>query len=224
MAGLRTPANVAAQVRPATRSSAHRACCSKQASAETSAAHVRQAAAKPRAVGGGCLPGEPSWRDFHTEDYTFPCSALPVRDLIAIDPVTGKEQIIDSEFDTSGWPYAGSFHLAGYPLWRGLLSPSRPQPVLGLRCLQGLLPMGLGGVPRRKLDSLAAPLRLGGGGQAPPSSTHSLGQDRRQVGFVPLHPRDVAGKPPVNLKDGIFQVTGKKDQPIERVGFDERRR
>jgi hypothetical protein len=46
------------------------------------------------------------------------------------------------------------------------------------------------------------------------------------VGFVPIHPRDVAGKPPINLKDGLLRP-GKKDAAdgavprLERVDFDE---
>jgi hypothetical protein len=41
------------------------------------------------------------------------------------------------------------------------------------------------------------------------------------VGFVPIHPRDVAGKRPINLKDGVFRVTGKSGASIERVKFEE---
>jgi hypothetical protein len=38
-------------------------------------------------------------------------------------------------------------------------------------------------------------------------------------GYVPLHPRDVAGKPPINLKHGVFESTGKKDGSVERVAY-----
>jgi len=37
-------------------------------------------------------------------------------------------------------------------------------------------------------------------------------------GYVPIHPRDVAGKPPVNLKDGFFAM--RKDDAVERIAFD----
>jgi hypothetical protein len=38
-------------------------------------------------------------------------------------------------------------------------------------------------------------------------------------GFVPLHPHDVVGKTPLNLKHGIFQTTGRKGESVERVDF-----
>jgi hypothetical protein len=38
-------------------------------------------------------------------------------------------------------------------------------------------------------------------------------------GFVPLHPHDVAGKTPLNLKHGIFQTTGRKGESVEHVAF-----
>jgi hypothetical protein len=40
-----------------------------------------------------------------------------------------------------------------------------------------------------------------------------------KVGFVPLHPRDVAGKPPLNLKDGIFHPTDKKGAAFDHLAF-----
>jgi hypothetical protein len=44
----------------------------------------------------------------------------------------------------------------------------------------------------------------------------------REVGYVPIHPRDVAGKLPINLKDGIFKPTKKGDSiRVERVNFKE---
>jgi hypothetical protein len=38
-------------------------------------------------------------------------------------------------------------------------------------------------------------------------------------GYVPLHPRDVAGKPPENLKHGIFVPGDKKGDTIARVAY-----
>jgi hypothetical protein len=32
-----------------------------------------------------------------------------------------------------------------------------------------------------------------------------------KTGFVPVHPRDVAGKPPLNIKHGVYMDAGKKD-------------
>jgi hypothetical protein len=37
--------------------------------------------------------------------------------------------------------------------------------------------------------------------------------------YVPLHPHDVAGKTPINLKHGVFQTTGRKGESVERVAF-----
>jgi hypothetical protein len=38
-------------------------------------------------------------------------------------------------------------------------------------------------------------------------------------GFVPLHPHDVAGKPPINAKHGIFEPTGKKGEAVQLVAY-----
>jgi hypothetical protein len=38
------------------------------------------------------------------------------------------------------------------------------------------------------------------------------------TGYVPLHPHDVAGKPPINMKHGVFE-TGKKNEPALPVAF-----
>jgi hypothetical protein len=37
--------------------------------------------------------------------------------------------------------------------------------------------------------------------------------------YVPLHPHDVAGKTPINLKHGVFQTTGRKGASVEHVAF-----
>jgi hypothetical protein len=41
-----------------------------------------------------------------------------------------------------------------------------------------------------------------------------------KLGYVPTHPRDQRGKPPVNLRHGIYQLTNKPDHPVERVALD----
>jgi hypothetical protein len=38
--------------------------------------------------------------------------------------------------------------------------------------------------------------------------------------YVPMHPHDVLGKPPLNLKHGVFETSGKKGESVERVAFD----
>jgi hypothetical protein len=37
--------------------------------------------------------------------------------------------------------------------------------------------------------------------------------------YVPIHPHDVAGKLPINLKHGVFETGGKKGESVERVAF-----
>jgi hypothetical protein len=41
-----------------------------------------------------------------------------------------------------------------------------------------------------------------------------------KLGYVPMHPRDQRGQPPVNLRHGLYTLTGKPDHPIERVALD----
>jgi hypothetical protein len=41
----------------------------------------------------------------------------------------------------------------------------------------------------------------------------------RSKGYVPLHPHDVAGKTPINLKHGVFKTTGRKGVAVEHVAF-----
>jgi hypothetical protein len=41
----------------------------------------------------------------------------------------------------------------------------------------------------------------------------------RSTGYVPLHPHDVAGKPPLNLKHGVFETTGRKGESVQHVAF-----
>lgn len=43
-----------------------------------------------------------------------------------------------------------------------------------------------------------------------------------KTGFVPVHPHDVAGKPPLNLKHGLFAPRGQKGGSIERIAYDPR--
>jgi hypothetical protein len=45
-----------------------------------------------------------------------------------------------------------------------------------------------------------------------------------RLGFVPIHPRDVKGRPPVNGKNGFFAVDSKGSHPIERVALQPDRR
>lgn len=143
-------------------------------------------------------PGATMW----TEDYTIPCVDYAITDLMAIDPVTGKEVVVDSYFDTFS-PYPV---LAGYTqLWGGYSYSPWDWTV----CHAGswirwqhhyVWVVGTKRHHRR-------PIRWVKHG--------------RTVGYVPLHPRDVAGKPPINLKDGIFKATKKGGTvSVERVKFE----
>lgn len=38
-------------------------------------------------------------------------------------------------------------------------------------------------------------------------------------GYVPIHPHDVAGKPPINLKHGVFEISGRKSESVQQVAF-----
>ncbi|HMH13158.1 MAG TPA: hypothetical protein VK578_08630 [Edaphobacter sp.] len=38
-------------------------------------------------------------------------------------------------------------------------------------------------------------------------------------GYVPIHPHDVAGKPPINLKHGVFEPSGHKGDSVQHVAF-----
>src|SRR5258708_2316163 len=42
----------------------------------------------------------------------------------------------------------------------------------------------------------------------------------RQVGLVPRHPKDVAGKPPLNLRNGVIVPPSKPGQPIRLLALD----
>jgi hypothetical protein len=41
-----------------------------------------------------------------------------------------------------------------------------------------------------------------------------------KLGYVPIHPRDVAGKEPLNLKHGVFEPIGRKDGTVRLVAYE----
>jgi hypothetical protein len=150
-------------------------------------------------------PGATMW----TEDYTMPCVEYPIADLKAIDPVTGKEMVVDSMIDIS----VPRTFLGGYPRIGGPYSIRSPY-----------LYAGYGGIINSPWDW--AVCHDGGWIRWQHHYVWVAGTKRhhkppvrwvksgRQVGFVPLHPKDAAGKPPINLKDGII-VPSKKSDAIE---------
>lgn len=140
-----------------------------------------------------------------TEDYTMPCVWYPITDVKAIDPVTGKEVVVDSFFDTS-IPYpilTGYPHLAGYPRLGRPYSMRSPY-----------LFAGYGGMLNSPWDWGVC--HAGGWIRWQHHYVWVAGNERhhqppvrwvksgRQVGFVPIHPKDTEGKPPINMKDGII--------------------
>jgi hypothetical protein len=160
-----------------------------------------------------------------TEDYIFPCSEFAVRDLIAVDPVTGKQTIVASESATDGYPYfAGWPYTVGVP--HRMFSSLRLSESLwgfdGFNGFNGYEPWDWG------------VCHAGGWIRWQHRYVWVVGTKRhhrrpvrwvkrgREVGYVPIHPRDVAGKPPINLKDGLFKPTKKGDSiTVERVNIKE---
>jgi len=51
------------------------------------------------------------------------------------------------------------------------------------------------------------------------SPVHWVKMNGKQ-GFVPIHPRDAAGKEPENLRNGIFEPSNRKGGGLERVAYD----
>ena len=152
----------------------------------------------------------------YTDDYTFPCSAATIRDLIVIDPATGREQIIGSEFlpfgsrfFSTGVPYPAAFPHRGFsPFW-AIDGYGGADPWDWAVCHAGSW------IHWQHRYVWVA------GGKRHHHRPIRWVRSGHTVGFVPLHPRDVAGKRPINLKDGIFRVTGKHGESIERVKFEE---
>lgn len=151
----------------------------------------------------------------YTEDYFFPCNTFAVQDLIAIDPVTGKQKIIDTYFDLTMYtdplmyPAFSRYPSRRYGLFMGFDAWGFGPPWEWAICHTGSWIrwqhhyVWVAGTKRHH----HCPVRWVRNG--------------RNVGFVPIHPKDVAGKPPINLKDGLFKMTGKKGQPIAHVALEQ---
>ena len=117
-----------------------------------------------------------------TEDIEpFPCSPNRVRRVIARDPATGRDTIVNTS--TFAAPYDWAVCHSG--TW---------------------IPHG------RRYAWVAGTHRHH---HCPVTWVKYNGSKA----FVPLHPHDVAGKTPLNLKNGVFQTTGRKGESVERVAY-----
>jgi len=114
----------------------------------------------------------------------FPCSPNRIRRLIERDPVTGKERVLRTDYDTYGAGYNWAVCHSGSWIHRG----HRYAWVAGTH---------------RHHHCPVHWVKYGG-----------------NKAYVPIHPHDVAGKPPINLKYGVFETDGKRGDTVERVAFD----
>jgi hypothetical protein len=100
----------------------------------------------------------------------FPCFPGDLRQLVAIDPLTGRRRILRTEFDPSAFPYDWTVCHAG--AW--IRFHHRYAWVVG----------------RHRHHTY------------PVHWVKSHGR----TAFVPVHPLDAKGKPPVNLREGLFTL------------------
>jgi hypothetical protein len=148
----------------------------------------------------------------YTEDYTFPCSEFAIIDLIARDPVTGKEKIIDSQFDTrfmlasALYPHSGNYWGWGYDAYWN------QYPWQWAVCHAGSW------IRWQHHYVWVA------GQQRHHRCPVFWVKNGHTVGFVPIHPHDRPGRTPLNLKHGIVSVTDKKSGAFGRVDVDSTRR
>ena len=167
-------------------------------------------------------PGATLW----TEDYMFPCSTFGTRDLIGKDPVTGKEKVIWSEFDTDGPLFlAGYPYGMGYPI--GMGNPYRAgygrwgiSPFWGFDAFNGYYPWDWAVCHSGSWIRWHHHYAWVAGTNRHHVPPVRWVQGQRTIGFVPIHPWDRAGKQPGNLKDGIFRLTH-KGESIKRVVADD---
>jgi hypothetical protein len=153
---------------------------------------------------------------FYTDDYAFPCAVQSIRELVAVDPVTGKESIIASEFDSGLMdPYMMAFpHRSLGPNFGPYFSS-----YVSYDASWAYLPWDWtvchSGAWIRYNHRYAW---VASGRRHYHCPVHWVHNGHHE-GYVPIHPRDVAGKPPLNLKYGLFHVDG-KHSTVERVNFE----
>ena len=165
----------------------------------------------PKVVGQSALdayraahPGAAVW----SEDYTFPCTDIALREWVARDPVTGQVYVVERMFEPFGVAGWGGIPGVGFgPYWR-FSAFGYPYPWDWTVCHAGAWIRW-----RHHYVWVADHRRHHHRPICWVKSGHT-------VGFVPRHPKDVAGKPPINLKSGVFRMTGKGNSTVERVDMD----
>ena len=123
----------------------------------------------------------------------FPCTPDAIRTLIERDRITGVEQVLWSEPDA----WQGDYFGFGYPYDWAVCHA-------GFWIHRGNRYAWVVGHHRH---------------HRPPIRWVKAGKN---TAFVPLHPHDVAGKPPLNLRHGAF-VVGDKGRSVQRVMLDPNR-
>lgn len=158
--------------------------------------------------GGGTQAGQATGFPARTPQLveqidTFPCSPVQMRNLYEIDPVTGKRRLVSSQALPMGLRvgYPLGFQ-AGYPL--------------GYPYEWGVCHSGTWIRHQGRYAWVAGTKR---------HHHHPVRwvKEGGKVGFVPLHPRDVAGKSPLNLKDGLLHPVDRKGDGVERIAYGEGR-
>ncbi len=149
----------------------------------------------------------------YTEDFYFPCNTYAVQDVIAIDPATGKEKIIDSYFDTRMY-----IDTMMYPMRGGLFS-SRNGLFKRINAWGPEWDWAIchSGSWIRWNHHYAWVAGANRHYECPVEWV----RNGHTVGWVPIHPHDGPGIQPGNLKDGLFKFTGKGPQPYTRVSLED---
>jgi hypothetical protein len=122
------------------------------------------------------------------DDY-FPCSPYAMRNFYGRDPMTGKLKLIFSDASV-GLSNAGYLYPHRY-LWGVCHTGSWVHQNHRYAWVAGTHRHHRWGVRWVKVNG--------------------------KTGFVPMHPRDVAGKEPLNIKHGVYVATDKKEHGTELV-------
>jgi hypothetical protein len=127
------------------------------------------------------------------DDYDFPCSPYSLEDWMTQDPMTGESVVLASDVVWNGGGFDGFGDDWGYD-WAVCHAGSWIRWRHRYVWVAGR---------RQHHRSPVRWAKVGG-----------------KLGYVPLHPRDVEGKEPVNLKHGIFVPADRKGGGVERVAYD----